>query len=291
VYDGHAGRSSAEFLKENMYSVFTDVLDRYESSTRLATSTDASNAGLYCPLELNTVLTDSFQHADAELLTWLQGLEGDRAGSGCTATTVLVREDRLIVANVGDSRAVLARGSAVIDLSTEHRVWGKGGVVAAEIDRVVAAGGWIDDGRVCGVLAVSRAFGDPDFKGQGLDNLLIRGVEDGYWNMDFAASVEFRGDPVIARPDVLELPRQPEDELLVVATDGLWDVMSSQEATTLARNNLRRGASPQATAEKLTSLAMKRFTADNVAVVVVDLKGEEWWGTQGGAKKKMFGFF
>ena len=33
-----------------------------------------------------------------------------------------------------------------------------------EIDRITAAGGWINDGRVLGILAVSRAFGDMEFK-------------------------------------------------------------------------------------------------------------------------------
>lgn len=48
------------------------------------------------------------------------------------------------------------------------------------------AGGWVDDGRVCGILAVSRAFGDPEFKGSGLQQLLQRGVQEGLWTQDFA---------------------------------------------------------------------------------------------------------
>ena len=47
----------------------------------------------------------------------------------------------------------------------------------AESKRVEAVGGWIEDGRVCDVLAVSRAFGDPHFKGQGLPQLLQYGME------------------------------------------------------------------------------------------------------------------
>jgi protein phosphatase 2C family protein 2/3 len=61
-----------------------------------------------------------------------------------------------VVANVGDSRAVLSRGGRALDLSTEHRVWGKTPTVLSEIERIEAVGGWVDDGRVCGVLAVSR---------------------------------------------------------------------------------------------------------------------------------------
>ena len=79
--------------------------------------------------------------------------------SGCTATCCLVRRDMVVVANVGDSRAVLCRGGRPVDLSAEHRVWGKTAAVQAEIARIECVGGWVDDGRVCGVLAVSRRAG------------------------------------------------------------------------------------------------------------------------------------
>jgi hypothetical protein len=46
----------------------------------------------------------------------------------------------------------------------------------------------VDDGRVCGVLAVSRAFGDPEFKGPGLEHLLQRGTSVGMWTKEFASS-------------------------------------------------------------------------------------------------------
>lgn len=48
-------------------------------------------------------------------------------------------------------------------------------------------GGWVTDGRVCGILAVSRAFGDREYKGEGLQHLLERGVASGRWTAEFAA--------------------------------------------------------------------------------------------------------
>ena len=59
--------------------------------------------------------------------------------------------------------------------------------MTAEVERVKAAGGWIFDGRVCNILAVSRAFGDWEFKGAGLKQLLLGGVEKEYWPASFAA--------------------------------------------------------------------------------------------------------
>lgn len=61
-------------------------------------------------------------------------------------------------------RCCFCRNGAAIQLTSQHRVYGFGDHVIEEIERVEAAGGWIVDGRVCNVLAVSRAFGDPEFK-------------------------------------------------------------------------------------------------------------------------------
>lgn len=177
-----------------------------------------------------------------------------------------------------------------MDLSTEHRVYGRGPVVESETERVEAAGGWIDDGRVCGILAVSRAFGDASFKGPGLKRMLKEGVADGHWDSNFAASVKFVADPVTSEPDVFEVGLEPGvDEFLVVGTDGLWDVLSSKEVVSLVRADFKRGRHPEEIAQRLAQVAIKRYTADNTAVVVVDLMGEEGWAA-GGVKKAGKGF-
>ena len=43
-----------------------------------------------------------------------------------------------------------------------------------------------------------------------------------YWDEEFASSVSFSGDPVVATPDVCEVDGTDADEFLVLATDGLW---------------------------------------------------------------------
>lgn len=57
------------------------------------------------------------------------------------------------------------------------RLYGPSVTVGSEQERVEEAGGWIADGRVCDILAVSRAFGDREFKGDGLPVMLQKGVE------------------------------------------------------------------------------------------------------------------
>jgi serine/threonine protein phosphatase PrpC len=160
-------------------------------------------------LGLAPVLTAAFLRADAELLRALQSdqtLSDEEATSGSTATVALLRADRLVVAHCGDSRALLVRkGGAFVELTADHRLAGRGAAATREAARVKRAGGWVADGRVLGVLAVSRSLGDYEFKG-GRDALLLEGADKGYWDVGRTSGVVLTEDPVIAVPDVSEVP-------------------------------------------------------------------------------------
>ncbi|CAM9932080.1 unnamed protein product, partial [Hapterophycus canaliculatus] len=80
--------------------------------------------------------------------------------AGSTATTCLVIGSRLYMANVGDSRTVVCRGGKLWMASLDHKP-----SRADEQERVQRAGGFVAHRRVMGELAVSRAFGDSEFKG------------------------------------------------------------------------------------------------------------------------------
>lgn len=70
---------------------------------------------------------------------------------------------RLYIANVGDARAVMSRGGIAIDITKDHRAATR----PDEVSRIMAAGGWVRNDRVLGVLGVTRAFGDAEFKAGG----------------------------------------------------------------------------------------------------------------------------
>ncbi|MCO5549182.1 hypothetical protein L7F22_002648 [Adiantum nelumboides] len=81
---------------------------------------------------------------------------------------------------------VIARGGKVDVLCGDHRPYGKSKTALEEIKRIRHAGGWISNGRVCGILSVSRAFGDIKLKTL-RQEMLEEGVKTGLWTSKFAS--------------------------------------------------------------------------------------------------------
>ena len=300
IFDGHGGSPVAEYLSERLHETFRSVIAQAEKSGALSSSeceitgvTALDREGICCPINLEAPLAAAFAKVDGDVIKWLQKTKPAAVAkeAGSTATVVLARPDKVVVANVGDSRCVLSRGGQAIDLSIEHRLYGRGPSVASEIRRVESVGGWVDDGRLCGILGVARSFGDWEWKGPGLEYLRYAAVEWGCWDEATAKSMKFSSDPVISTPDVTEVKLGPTDEFLLVASDGLWDVFSSQQATAEARKLLKQGAEPQSVADMLIASALRRKTEDNVVVGVIDFKGKEGWASATPEKKKLFGIF
>ena len=147
-------------------------------------------------------------------------------------------------------------------------MYGPSQVARREVQRIKDAGGWVQQGRVCGILAVSRAFGDWEFKG-GRQQLREELLED----YPQARKATMENELVIPTPDVSEVARDPRDEFVVVASDGLWDVCSSRNAAVLVAKELKAHGDAERAAEAMVAYATKKKTQDNVAVVVIDLRG------------------
>lgn len=210
VFDGHGGAKVAEYVKENLFNNLVSH-PKFISDTKVA-------------------IDDAYKSTDSEFL------ESDSSQNQCgsTASTAVLVGDRLFVANVGDSRAIICREGNAIPVSKDHKP-----DQTDERQRIEDAGGfvmWAGTWRVGGVLAVSRAFGDKLLK-----------------------------QYVVVDPEIREEVVDDTLEFLILASDGLWDVVSNEEAVAMTRSI----QDPEEAAKMLLQEAYKRESSDNITCVVV----------------------
>ncbi|XP_072960771.1 probable protein phosphatase 2C 32 [Typha angustifolia] len=168
----------------------------------------------------------------------------EKVGGGTCCVTALLREGNLVVSNVGDCRAVLSWEGKAEALTSDHRPSRQD-----ERDRIENLGGFVDfcrgTWRVQGSLAVSRGIGDSHLK---------------QW--------------VIPDPDTKILKIKPKCEFLILASDGLWDKVSNQEAVDIARPLcVENDSSSTLTAcKKLADLSAMRGSLDDISVMIIQLQ-------------------
>jgi len=143
-------------------------------------------------------------------------MEDGKSYAGCTATVVLVTRTEIICANSGDSRTVLSRAGRAKDMSEDHKPDNP-----AEKARITRSGGFVEDGRVNGMLALSRALGDFEYKNNKMMNA--------------------KDQAVSAFPDVRIEPIDSATQYVLLACDGIWDVKTSQEAISFMMEKLYKG--------------------------------------------------
>ncbi|KMT10019.1 hypothetical protein BVRB_5g122340 [Beta vulgaris subsp. vulgaris] len=180
--------------------------------------------------------------------------------SGTTALTALILGRLLLVANAGDCRAVLCRKGEAIDMSQDHRP-----TYPSEKRRVEELGGYVDDGYLNGVLSVTRALGDWDMK-------LPKGS----------------ASPLIAEPELRQIILTEDDEFLIIGCDGIWDVLSSQQAVSIVRHGLRRHDDPELCAKELVREALRLDTFDNLTVIVICFSSFDHQREQSGFRPRRF---
>ncbi|NP_001308611.1 Probable protein phosphatase 2C 5-like [Zea mays] len=261
VLDGHAGFSAVQFLRDELYKECAAALD---GGAVLSTKNlDAITASIQ----------RAFAAVDAKLSTWLE--QTDKDDSGATATVMFLRSDVLVVSHIGDSCLVISRGGRSEALTGSHRPYGNNKTSLEEVKRIRAAGGWIVDGRICGDISVSRAFGDIRFKTQ-KNEMLVKGVKQGRWTDKFISRIQFKDDIVISSPDVSLVELGPDVEFVLLATDGLWDYIKSSEAVAFVRDQLRQHGDVQLACEALGQKALDQRSQDNISIVIADLGRTNW---------------
>ncbi|KAJ2489848.1 phosphatase 2C [Coemansia sp. RSA 2050] len=222
VFDGHAGRQAAQWCGENFADMFLQIKQEHSS------------------LPVPEIFNLAFIEADRRLAVDL------KTHSGCTAAVAYLqikdavageaatRQRILYCANVGDARAVLSRAGTAVRLTYDHK-----GDDAHECTRISESGGYVFNGRVNGILAVTRALGDSSLK-------------------------QF----VIGNPYTTETKLNDADDVLILACDGLWDVCSDQEAVDLVRS---MDSHPTHTSQMLLEYALSNESTDNITTMVFRL--------------------
>ena len=236
VFDGHAGRTASKYAAENLIRCLEDTED-WKAYLNSRESIEL----------LERALVKAFISLDEELFK-IPALSDGSDTSGTAAVVAVLTPSHIVCANLGDSRCALRTRGSCVALSEDHKP-----SLPEEAHRIYTAGGHVELDRVDGELALSRALGDFRYKGR--------------------TDLSFTEQKVICVPDVSSHSRSSEDEILLLACDGLFDVISTEEAVELAHNlHFHDSHKPDAAASEMVDLALSLGSSDNVSVIVVPLK-------------------
>lgn len=211
VYDGHSGSSTSLFVGQSIAG--------------------AVAKGLFGKESAESALRQAYGALQSQIASELHFADGS------TAVTVLVLENAYVVANSGDSRAVLCRAGTAIELSSDDKP-----LKESEYMRIKRLGGFVSTGgRVNGEISVARSLGDV-----GCQPFVL-------W------------EPTVERINAMR-----SDEFIILACDGLWDMFSSQEAVNFIKEaQAVVQGDPFVAASMLRDAAYARGSADNISVVVI----------------------
>ncbi|KAM2527382.1 hypothetical protein TB1_024644 [Malus domestica] len=175
----------------------------------------------------------------------------DGPNSGSTACVAIIRNKQLLVANAGDSRCVISRKVQAYNLSKDHKP-----DIENEKERILKAGGFIQVGRVNGSLNLARAIGDAEFK----------------QNKQLPVEKQI----VTANPDINSVELCDDDEFLVIACDGIWDCMSSQQLVDYVREQLKHESKLSVVCERVFERCLAPSSGgegcDNMTMILVQFK-------------------
>eukprot|EP00752_Nemacystus_decipiens_P009520 g8509.t1 len=252
VFDGHGGKAVADFCKERLPGLLAASPDIRAGNWR------DGFPRVYHALDALLASGEGQEKAGG----WGGSARVDGIGVGCTIVTALLDRKRgqCYVAHAGDSRCVLCRAGRAVQLTRDHKPG-----MPSEYARIVAAGGHVSRaGRVNDNLNLSRAIGDMVYKRNRL-----RQTKD---------------QIISAEPDVCRFLVTPGvDEFLILACDGVWEMMNTTQVVTFVRSGLRSGSAPREVCENLLDACLSpdpkgtRYAGcDNMTVVLVLLDG--WKG-------------
>lgn len=177
--------------------------------------------------------------------------------AGTTATCVLIVDNVIYCANIGDSRSVASVKCECVPLSHDHKPENP-----LELKRILSAGGYVLGNRVNGNLALSRAFGDFHYK----------------TNEQLPADQQI----VSPFPEVSRIELNDDVDFIVLACDGIWDVLTSEDVVEFVISRLEREVRPDQICEQLTTRCLATdyelvIGCDNMTVLLVCYTNGKSW--------------
>jgi len=233
VFDGHGGKQTSQFLGDT----FFDQVWQHVKVADLKVSS------------WKNALTEAFLSIETKMHEeWIRSGGESLKNSGSTAVTVFIQSNQIICANVGDSRAILCREGEVKFLSRDQRPsridekkrLEEGGIKLNH--KCVEINGYL--------LSTSRTLADFELK----------------------PSESILTHPLVPLPEIKQVKPLKGDSFIVLASDGLWDVMTNEAVGDFVKDALKRfDGSAQKAATALANSAMGRGSKDNISVVLVVL--------------------
>ena len=212
IFDGHGGDFVSKYLKENFASVFEkNIKINYSSNFR-------------------SILKTAIESIDKDLE---KCNEAENCGS--TGTIVIVNNNSLYCANVGDSKCFYISKNNVVQISEDHNCTNQ-----KEREELKKKGVLIFQNRVFGCLALTRTFGDNALKKDGV------GCE----------------------PSIKKIFLDKNNvKFIIIASDGIWDVVNEEKLWEIY-NGLKNGTSEEFCNE-LVDFAMNNGSTDNISCIVL----------------------
>ena len=158
---------------------------------------------------------------------------------GSTGTVVFIEKIKgkkiIYCVNVGDSRCILVNRKGVMRMTYDDRVDDP-----KENERIISSGGDIVNGRVYGALMLSRSFGDWAIKSYG----------------------------VIVDPHITKIEVTDDDLFLIIASDGVWDVIKDEECKEFYANS----KNTLDLCKNIVAESLKRGSQDNISCFAISFK-------------------
>ena len=213
IFDGHGGNDVVKYIKDRLPEIIkTNILNNnsYDNS-------------------METKISLAFNKIDEELKFY------DSEHTGSTATILLLNDDQIYCANVGDSSAFIIYDNYLKKINIDHKCSDP-----KEEERIIRSGGKITKNRVMGQLVLSRCLGDLYCKKYGVSNI----------------------------PDISINKLERNIKYIVVASDGVWDVVGENDLMKLSKN----GKNADGFCKDLVKLAIDKDSKDNVSCIVISFE-------------------